>query len=222
MNKIRNNIIALLWILTIPLSNVIYQLLNNNGRGANSLVTDFDRSTPFVAAFAVPYLLWFLFIGVTLAYLCFKDRSTYYKTLIAVNISLIACYVIYYFYQTTVPRPQLAGNDIFTKLVGFIYSSDQPFNCFPSIHCLTSYMMMKAIYSSSVRNAINTLVVYGSGILVILSTLFIKQHVVLDAISAILLGGAVFDLVSKFYGERMPKWVKKQFSLLTMRRKLET
>lgn len=222
MNKTKNNIIALLWILTIPLSNVIYQLLNNNSRGASNLVTDFDRSTPFIAAFAVPYLLWFLFIGLTLAYFCFKDRSTYYKTLIAVNISLIACYIIYYLYQTTVPRPQLVGNDIFTKLVGFIYSSDQPFNCFPSIHSLTSYLMAKALHSSSVKGIINTLVIYGSAVLIILSTLFIKQHVVLDAISAILLGGVMFELVSKFYGERMPKWVRKPFSLLTMRRKLET
>jgi membrane-associated phospholipid phosphatase len=221
MKKLVYNIKALLWILSIPLSNVIYQLLNNSERGANSLVTDIDRSLPFVKLFAIPYLSWFLFIAAALIYLCFKDRNTYYKTLIVLNVSLIACYLIYYFYQTVVPRPELIGDDILTNLVKLIYNSDMPYNCFPSIHCLTSYIAAKSIKNSSLTYSWIKISAIAMAFMIIISTQFIKQHVVLDIISAIILGEIVFQLVFKLRGEMVTNWIRKQYSLLMMRRKLE-
>lgn len=222
MNKLKEMSRELALLLSIPLVKTIYFLLNNPGRGAVSLVTDIDRNTPFIKEFIVPYISWYVFVFAVLIYFCFKDRKIYHSSLIAINLSLLICYVIYIIFQTTVPRPQLAGNDIFTQMVEFIYSIDRPFNCFPSIHCLVSFILIMGINRSKIKNRINFGIITGISVSIILSTFFIKQHVILDAIAAILLGRAVFNLVYKIDIERIAKWFRKQYSLLTMKRKLGT
>lgn len=191
MESIKKNIRSLLWISTLLISNIFYGLLNNSNRGINSLVLNIDRSTPFIKEFIIPYIIWYPFILVFLVYICLKDKTTYYKTLISLNIGLIICYIIFYFYQTTVLRPELVGSDIFTKLVKIIYAHDEPYNCFPSVHVITTYIVMKGVNFASKKKPVlilsNTI-----GILIILSTIFVKQHVILDVIASIVLGETIF------------------------------
>lgn len=207
------------FMLSIPVLGLFYTLLNNPDRGVHSLVTDIDKGIPLVKIFIVPYISWYIFIFLTLSYLCFKDRNTYYKTLLAYNISLAICYLVYFTYQTTVPRPVLVGDDIFTKFLSYIYSADQPYNCFPSIHVLTSYLMIKAISASSIKNKLNYIVISGTAGLIIISTLLVKQHVVLDALAAILLGDIVFKLVNSCQEGGLFR-LKKSYFAPTMKKKL--
>ncbi|MDF2548292.1 MAG: serine/threonine protein phosphatase [Anaerosolibacter sp.] len=204
MKNTKKNITALCLMISIPLLNILYGVLNHGDRGAYSLMTDIDRSIPFLKIFIIPYVAWYLFLICTLAYFCLKDRETYYKTLLSLNLGLLICYGVYFFYQTAVPRPILVGEDILTKIVAWVYATDQPFNCFPSIHSLSSYLMFKGIRHSSIRNHGNQLVISGIAFTVILSTLFVKQHAVLDAIAAIFLGEVLFNLISATL------WIKRE------------
>ncbi len=56
MNKIKGNIIPLSLMLIIPIVNVFYGILNNSNRGVYTLVTDLDKSMPFIPVFSVPYM----------------------------------------------------------------------------------------------------------------------------------------------------------------------
>jgi membrane-associated phospholipid phosphatase len=219
--KCKENLIFLLLMGSIPLVNIFYPILNSSNRGVNSLVTDLDRGLPLLKVFILPYISWYGFIFITLAYLCLKDRRGYFKTLISINLSLLVCYTIYFFYQTTVPRPIINETDWLTELVALIYQADEPFNCFPSIHCLTSYLMMKAINNSSAKNLYNQSIIYPLAILIILSTLFVKQHVFLDVIIAILLGDIIYDFVTIMEGEGGRLWKGKLYLWWTMKKKLE-
>ncbi|NMA58477.1 MAG: inositol phosphorylceramide synthase [Clostridium cochlearium] len=192
----KNNLIHIFALLSIPIINIFYALLNNNNRGVFQLVTSIDNTIPFIKEFIIPYILWYPFIALSLLFICLKDLKVYYRTLITLNLCLLSCYLIYYFFQTTVPRPAIYGNDIFSFLTLLVYKFDKPFNCFPSIHVVTSYLMIKGINSIDCSKKIRHLVIFMS-ILIIVSTLFIKQHVILDVISAILLGDIIFDFISK-------------------------
>ncbi|MBE6064636.1 phosphatase PAP2 family protein [Clostridium sporogenes] len=196
MNNFKNNLIHIFALLSIPIINIFYALLNNNNRGVFQLVTSIDNTIPFIKEFIIPYILWYPFIALSLLFICLKDLKVYYRTLITLNLCLLSCYLIYYFFQTTVPRPAIYGNDIFSFLTLLVYKFDKPFNCFPSIHVVTSYLMIKGINSIDCSKKIRHLVIFMS-ILIIVSTLFIKQHVILDVISAILLGDIIFDFISK-------------------------
>lgn len=194
-------------MLTIPVSNIMYTLLNNSNRGTHSLVTDLDQSIPFLKIFILPYLMWYVFILLTLAYFCFKDKKIYYRTMWAINLGLLISYGFYYFFQTNVPRPELQGNDFLTLLTSFVYHTDQPYNAFPSIHVLLSFLMIKAINKCSDRNIYNITLVYLPAILIILATQFVKQHVLLDLFSAVAIGGLVFDFVFHLKVERVFSWL---------------
>jgi len=186
-------------ILTIVPLNIFYVILNNFNKEANSLVTKFDMAIPFIKIFIIPYIAWYAFIFFTMAYICYKDKETFVKTVISYNLGLIAAYITFLFFQTTVPRPEITGTDILTKLVMMIYKNDNPYNCFPSIHVLTSFLMIKSIYASNCKNKINVSIISIISILIILSTLFVKQHVILDIFGGILYADIIFRFVNAYY-----------------------
>lgn len=197
MKKIKSCLFPLSLMLLIPIINIIYTNLNTSTRGINSLVTDMDKSVPFIKAFAIPYIMWSPFLVITLIYLCFRNREVYYRVITSLILGLMICFLTYYFFQTAVPRPQLQGNDFFTNLVRYIYNTDNPFNCFPSIHVLTSYILIKGTMSCHKKVSITSVIITIMSLLIILSTQLIKQHVIMDLIFAVLLGNLIYKIVEK-------------------------
>ncbi|MFC5452464.1 phosphatase PAP2 family protein [Paenibacillus aestuarii] len=185
IQRLKPLLIALCSLSIIPLLGTIYVHLNHAGGTSHSLVTDLDRQLPFLKVFILPYMGWYAFLILAFIYLAVKQREVYYETLLQFIFGLLTCYAIYALYQTYVPRPELVGNDFLTKAVRLVYSTDEPLNCFPSTHVLTSYLMMKAyLRSSSVAKPVRILVTVMS-LLIIASTQFVKQHVLLDIAGAI-------------------------------------
>jgi membrane-associated phospholipid phosphatase len=206
---VKENILALCLLLSIPLLNIIYQVLNNGERGARQLITAVDHQIPFLEIFVVPYLLWYAFIFLMFVYFCIYDRAIYYRTLISFCVGMLVCYVIYFFFQTTVPRPELAGNGIMTSMVQYVYGADQPFNCFPSIHVLSSYLMILGIRHSKLWTIKKDIIVSSIAYSIILSTLFVKQHVVLDVVAGVLLGSLLFKLFYYLEAETVGSFFKR-------------
>jgi membrane-associated phospholipid phosphatase len=198
MSKLKENLIDLSFLISIPVLGLIYPLLNNTSNGVRSLVTDADKAIPFVKEFIIPYVLWYPFIFACLLYFYMKDRRTYFRTLISINIGMIISFIIYFTFQTHVPRPILEGEDLLTKLVLIIYKGDNPYNCFPSIHVLESYLMIKGIYDCRNKIGLAVITIDIMSTLIILATMFVKQHVLLDVLGGIYLGEIVFNYVSKF------------------------
>jgi hypothetical protein len=194
MSKIKDNLASLSFMLVIPLLSSIYVLLNNADRGAQILITDLDKRIPFVPEFIVPYVLWYPFILFCLIYFCFKDKKVYKRTLISISLGMVISYIIFYVFQTHVPRPALEGNDIFTQWVRKIYEGDNPYNCFPSLHVLESYLMVKGAYALENRRPEVTWTVNIMAFFIILSTQFIKQHVLMDILGAVYLGEIIFNM----------------------------
>ena len=202
MNKILKKSPYLLFLLVIPLLAMIYQVLNNRSQKAVDISTSIDQSIPFLPIFIIPYILWYAYMFCYLIYFCFKDTKVYIKTLMLIVIAELICFVIYFFFQTTVPRPTIVSDNFINNLVQWIYTKDRPFNCFPSIHVLTTFTVMLASLHIKNKHILNTLCIHISGSLIIISTLFVKQHVIFDMI------GSMF-LVTFLYGI--------SFELLTFR-----
>ncbi|MFS0728069.1 phosphatase PAP2 family protein [Paenibacillus sp. 1P07SE] len=193
----------LLLLLVIPLMGLLYVWINREPGQLHLLVTDLDSKIPMIKAFIVPYMIWMPFLYLTLIYFYYRDKRLYYETLIAYTVSVLICYGVYMVFQTTVPRAELAGDDLLSRMVKFVYANDQPFNCFPSIHCLTSYLLFHA---ASRSRAVSRRVLLGIGLLswtIIVSTVFVKQHVVLDVFAGIMLAHVVLTGVQKWMGSRV-------------------
>ncbi|WP_096156522.1 phosphatase PAP2 family protein [Bacillus sp. FJAT-45066] len=201
--KIKKKIPYLLLLLVMPILGVIYTILNEHPRTATQIPLPIDQEIPFITAFIIPYIIWYAFIFGYLVYFCFKDTDVYVKTLITIVVGELICFVIYFFFQTTVPRPTIQGNGFFEMLVKYIYAHDRPVNCFPSIHVLTTYAIMLASFHIKNKHKWNTYFIHVMGSLIILSTLFIKQHVILDMVASMFLVAFIYGTVFEIYRVRV-------------------
>ena len=190
----------LLCLLVMPALGFIYTLLNTDTREAVILSTQLDEWIPFVPMFIVPYILWYAFILGYLFYFWYKDVPTFLKTLGIIVIGEVVCFVIYFYFQTTVPRPELTGSGTFVDLVGMIYSHDQPYNAFPSIHVLTTFAIILGNFNIKDKHLFHSAFVPIMGSLIIVSTLFVKQHFVLDMVSSIFLTTFIYGIMFELYG----------------------
>ncbi|MFE0503219.1 phosphatase PAP2 family protein [Peribacillus butanolivorans] len=182
----------LCYSLLLVLTSSIYSIINQSTGHAVDVTTIIDGEIPFIKEFVVPYLLWYPYIYGLLIYYCFVDRKHYFVALGSLISGKLICFIVYCFWQTTVPRPEVVGNDIFANLVRLVYSHDQPVNCLPSIHVLTTFIMMIVVYKRKDQHKWEYASVTAFGTLIILSTLFTKQHAVLDVLAGILLACGVY------------------------------
>jgi|SRR3989339_854353 len=146
----------------------------------------FDDSIPFIPIFIIPYLGYFIFIILTIILLWnTKYINNFFITYI---ISYILSGLFWYFVPNGVKRPKIYKKDIFSKLTSLIYKYDDDTNGFPSAHVLASficsYFLLMAFPEWS-------LIIWIINFLICISTIFVKQHYVLD-----ILGGIIFFLIS--------------------------
>lgn len=161
-----------------------------------------DDYIPFIEEFIIPYILWYPFMYGLLIYYCFVSRKEYFVGLSSMVIGKLICFCVYCVWQTTVPRPEVVGDDIFAQLVRFIYSQDEPVNCLPSIHVLTTLIMMILAFRRRESHKWEAMLVFVVGILIIISTLFTKQHAILDVFAGIILAFIVYAAVQYVFVEK--------------------
>ncbi len=149
-----------------------------------------DDYIPFLEVFVIPYYMWFVYVSLTLLFFLFSfDVEDYYKNFFFLATGMTIFLVI----STMFPnmhqlRPAVMPRDnIFTHLVQVIYNSDTPSNLWPSIHVYNSIGTMIAVHHSKRFNKTGVIVMDVIGILIIISTVFIKQHSVYDVITGIIM-----------------------------------
>lgn len=168
-----------------------------------------DDYIPFCEWFVIPYLLWFAYVAATIVYLCFMDRRAFCSSCIFLFTGMLLFLVI----STVFPngqdlRPAVMPRDnVLTRLIQTIYLADTPTNILPSIHVYNAIGAHLAILKSSRLSSKKGLPAASLVlcVLIILSTVFIKQHSVLDVISAMLLAGILYTFV---YRNEFAKSVK--------------
>lgn len=105
---------------------------------------------------------------------------------------------LYHFPEWTEPASgHIPRENIFTDLVRMIYSVDTPTNVLPSIHVYNSIGAMAAIaHSTSLKKHRGVQISsYVLGILIIFSTVFLKQHSITDVIAALAMACMIYPFV---------------------------
>ncbi len=161
--------------------------------------TSLDDKIPFIEYFIIPYLLWFAFIAVTIGYFFFTDKAGYYK----LTAFLFTGMTIFLIVSTVYPNGQtlrpvtFARDNIFVDLVKTLYKTDTPTNVLPSIHVFNSIGAYIAISHSEKLHS-KKWVRYGAfvlTVLIILATMFLKQHSVIDVITAGIMAIVMYQVI---------------------------
>jgi len=158
-----------------------------------------DDYIPFNEIFIVPYMLWFLYIGLTVLYFFFTDVKEFKK----LCLFLFTGMTIFLIISTVYPnghnlRPAyFAEENIFTMAVKKLYATDTSTNLFPSIHVFNSVASCIAIANSE-KLKMKKWVQTGALILtvsIVCSTVFLKQHSIFDVFTALGLIAVLYPLI---------------------------
>ena len=98
-------------------------------------------------------------------------------------------------------------NNIFVDLVKTLYSTDTPTNVLPSIHVFNSIGVSIAIAHSNAlkKHRMVQCSAYLLAMLIIMSTVFLKQHSVTDVIAAIAMACIIYPFVYVTQEKKAPK-----------------
>ena len=170
-----------------------------------------DDYIPFNEYFIIPYLLWFLYVGGAIAYFFFRSKEDYYRLCTFLFTGMTVCLFICTVFPNGVDfRPVVdPDKNICSRLVTMIHAADTSTNVFPSIHVFNSIGVHVAVMHSELLKKHHA-VRMGSFVLMVsicLSTVFLKQHSVLDGFGAMLLAYSLYALVYKNSHERV--WEEK-------------
>lgn len=158
-----------------------------------------DNMLPYIPEFIYFYMIWYPFEFYSL-YLVYKnDKSNYINTIISLIISFVIMHLIFIIYPTIVDiRPNIDSFNSITTLILYIaFKADTPpVNCFPSGHCILCFIMVFSILKSQNITWKNKSILIIINTLIILSTLFVKQHVIIDVIGALIISFISFYVIS--------------------------
>lgn len=146
-----------------------------------------DDVIPFCEWFLIPYLFWFVYLIGTLVYTFFFDVPAFKKMMRFIICTYTITMVIYLLFPTCQElRPEVFPRDnVLTRFIGRFYSFDTNTNVCPSIHVLGSAAAMLGLLDCRrLQRPRFKLFAVIAALLICVSTVFMKQHSVLDVIAA--------------------------------------
>jgi len=151
-----------------------------------------DRALPLVPSWAVVYGALYLFL-ILLPIVVVRQDELIRRTVYAYLLTWITAYVFFFVvYPTAAPRPdKVSGEGFAVWGLRALYSSDPPYNCFPSLHVAHSFL--SALACSRVHRWLGIIATI-SATLVAFSTLFTKQHYVLDLVAGVFLAFVAYGI----------------------------
>ena len=187
--KTSNLFLVMIVFLVLSLYIPINRFTNSSGHIYNFRI---DARIPFIPMAILPYLSFFLLLPWTLFVFLAERERLYREMAYSIMSACAVSYTVYFVYQTTIIRPNVASLGLINELVSLVYLIDPPYSCFPSLH--TSISTILAVYWLRSPSRVKYFVLPWA-LVIIMSTLMTKQHHLLDVIGGIALG-AVISLVA--------------------------
>ena len=157
-----------------------------------------DDKIPFVSEFVWVYFLTFPLGIATIYILYFKNRQRMYDVVLTIIICFYISMIFYYVYPVEMLKPEISGNSFTELWTQWTYDSCRAVNCFPSQHC---FMALACIFASLYEKNTHWLwriFTAVMGVLIILSTMFLKQHYFLDFVASFCIMVPIFIIVRLF------------------------
>jgi membrane-associated phospholipid phosphatase len=174
---------------------------------------NFDHLIPLQPAWALIYGSLYLFL-IVLPVFIVSQKEQIRRTVFAYLLVWITAYICFLIYPTVAPRPTKAIGDGFVNWgLRFLYSADPPYNCFPSLH--VAHSCVSALTCYRVHRGVGIAAGFCA-ILIGISTLFTKQHYILDVIAGILLAYAAYLIFLRNRSIEIPELDRRIAPILTI------
>jgi membrane-associated phospholipid phosphatase len=188
------------WIVVIELEGRFAATLPGIDLG-----TAFDQRIPLIPQLVWAYLLCY-FLPLLPVFVT-RDWHRFNRGLLAILVANVPALAVYLLLPVHLTRPELSGS-LSERVLQFIYATDyQPSaNKLPSLHVVFSWLA----YLMCRKQGLPRWGEWTVGVLALvisLSTLFVKQHILYDVLSGVVWAFVAWWLAGKFY-ERLcrPEW----------------
>ena len=154
----------------------------------------------------IPVLSWTILIywGGTVFWAVNYSLGAYHKSngrsrmIMAHVIGEAVCFLAFVLLPTTMSRPEITGTTLFDQMLRLTYRLDRPDNLLPSIHCFESWLCwVEARKNPRIPGWYQHLSLFMA-MAICVSTLTVKQHVLVDAVAGIALAE-----ISYYFAERI-------------------
>lgn len=174
-------------------------LSNKLTAGSYNLVScALDSRIPFCEWFVIPYVAWYAGLFGIVAYLFFFDVRGFRKLMFYVMLTFTAAIITFTVYPTGVDlRPASFDHaNLATWLIGKIYAFDEPTNACPSVHVIGAFAVAFGAWSTPrLQKRGWKILFFMLASLVSVSTVFVKQHSVVDVICGLIVSAIGYVLV---------------------------
>jgi membrane-associated phospholipid phosphatase len=178
----------------VPCYIFIAELVSERALHVPELVL--DRVVPLQPAWALVYGSLYLF-AILLPVFVVRQEEQIRRTVRAYLMVWVVAYVCFLTYPTMGPRPvKVIGEGFGVWGLRFLYSADPPYNCFPSLHVAHSFVSALTCYRVHRGVGIATALCAS---LIGVSTLYTKQHYIVDVIAGALLASAAYVVFLRSY-----------------------
>lgn len=157
-----------------------------------------DDMIPFCEWFFIPYMFWFVFLVGMHPYLLLFDIPAFRRFMYFIMITYTTTMIIYFIYPTCQElRPtEFARDNFLTRFAVGFYQFDTNTNVCPSLHCVGSMAVAFAAWDTErFKKPLWRAAFMGMAILISVSTVFVKQHSILDVLWAWLLCAVGYVIV---------------------------
>jgi membrane-associated phospholipid phosphatase len=195
--KYLDKIVFVVFLLQITL---IYKLIQIYVPSGSIFKIPFiDDNIPFISVFVIPYLLYVVVLLLPFV-LTFRNKKQFLAVSTAFLFASVMCNIIFVLFPTMVIRPEVLAINILNKSVLFVYTVDGVLNCFPSEHVTFSVLANLCLLKINKKLAYYLIPLT---ILIIFSTLFIKQHYFPDILGGIVLAFLGYLIFKKVVGMKI-------------------
>ncbi len=162
-----------------------------------NISTAFDEAIPFFPA--AVYIYWGCVVfWIVNYYIGIKNRKNDgYRFLLAHFIGETVCFFFFIFLPATMERPEISGTGFAETILRGTYEADRADNLLPSIHCFVSWLCFAGIRNINGISRNYRIFSLIMAVLVCISTLLVKQHVIFDVMSGVILAELSYYLAGK-------------------------
>jgi len=204
LNKILTFLKSIKWAIPSFILLVIIQQLSWSlnmwiGKDGVSLALPIDSKIPIVSEFCYIYMLTFPIVIFAVLYIAAKDRKHYWNIWLTANITFIISGLIYFFFQTQMTKPDFIPVTLSDRMLVDIWAACKPINCFPSQHCVMGIALVLLFYNQQKTTKLWFRITnYVICVLILLSTIFLKQHFLVDMFGSMAIMIPVYIIVKSW------------------------
>ncbi len=196
---------GLIFMILERFAPMIWQALTGKTLVYTEIVCSWDYAIPFCEAFVIPYYFWFAFLVGMILYGLLFDIRAYREYMWFTILTYFATNIIYIVFPNMQGlRPMdFTRDNWMIDIVRGLYSFDTNTNVCPSIHVLGALAVCVPLLRGKRFRAWWWRAIWiVCTVLICLSTVFLKQHSVLDVFAALALFALCYPLVYGVFCKR--------------------